>query len=96
MATWLIEKIKPKDNKNFPLVDAVDVEMPDGTRLSDAVLGGGDTKSPVSIDLTQYSSNGVIVEHYADGSTLTNTVEFNADGKPIKVTSGDNEVTLEW
>lgn len=31
----LIDKIKPKNNGTFPLVDAVDVLMPDGTRLSE-------------------------------------------------------------
>lgn len=35
MAIELIDKIKPKNGGNFPMVDAVDVEMPDGTRLSD-------------------------------------------------------------
>ena len=35
MAVELISKIKPKNNGTFPLVDAADVEMPDGTRLSD-------------------------------------------------------------
>lgn len=31
----LIDKIKPKNNGKFPLVDAEDVLMPDGTRLSE-------------------------------------------------------------
>lgn len=35
MAIYLIDKIKPKNNGSFPMVDATDVEMPDGTRLSD-------------------------------------------------------------
>lgn len=35
MAIELIDKIKPKNNGSFPMVDAADVEMPDGTRLSD-------------------------------------------------------------
>lgn len=35
MAIELISKIKPKNNGNFALVDAADVEMPDGTRLKD-------------------------------------------------------------
>lgn len=36
MAIELISKIKPKNNGEFPLVDAADVEMPDGTRLDAA------------------------------------------------------------
>lgn len=43
MSIELIDKIKPKNNGNFALIDAVDVEMPDGTRLSefkpDSVVG---------------------------------------------------------
>ena len=35
MAIYLIDKIKPKNNGTFPMVDAADVEMPDGSRLSD-------------------------------------------------------------
>lgn len=35
MSVELIDKIKPKNNGNFALVDAADVEMPDGTRLSE-------------------------------------------------------------
>ncbi len=31
----LIDKIKPKNNGTFPLVDAEDVLMPDGKRLSE-------------------------------------------------------------
>ena len=35
MSVEIIDKIKPKNNGTFPLVDASDVEMPDGSRLSD-------------------------------------------------------------
>lgn len=34
MAIELIAKIKPKNGGNFPMVDAEDVAMPDGSRLS--------------------------------------------------------------
>jgi hypothetical protein len=34
MAIEVIGKIKPKNNGTFPLMDAEDVLMPDGTRLS--------------------------------------------------------------
>lgn len=37
MAIELIDKIKPKNNGNFAMVDAIDVEMADGTRLEDAI-----------------------------------------------------------
>ena len=35
MAIELIDKIKPKNNGSFAMVDAVDVELPDGTRLAE-------------------------------------------------------------
>lgn len=35
MAVEITGKFKPKNNGSFSLIDAVDVEMPDGTRLSD-------------------------------------------------------------
>lgn len=35
MAIELIGKIKPKNNGTFAMVDAADVEMPDGGRLPD-------------------------------------------------------------
>lgn len=38
MAIELIDKIKPKNGGSFPLVDAADVEMPDGKRL-DQIAG---------------------------------------------------------
>ena len=37
MALPLADKIKPKNNGTFALVDAKDVEMPDGTRLDEAL-----------------------------------------------------------
>ena len=37
MAIELISKIKPKNGGDFAMVDAEDVEMPDGTRLSEAI-----------------------------------------------------------
>lgn len=35
MAIELIDKIKPKNNGSFAMVDAVYVELSDGTRLAD-------------------------------------------------------------
>lgn len=41
MAIELIDKIKPKNNGTFAMVDAHDVEMSDGTRLDEIVFSGG-------------------------------------------------------
>lgn len=41
MSVEVIDKIKPKNNGDFPIVEAQDVEMPDGTRLSDQDFSAG-------------------------------------------------------
>ena len=51
MSIYLIDKIKPKNNGNFPMVDAADVEMPDGKRLSEVDLSGGPGSS-ITLDTT--------------------------------------------
>lgn len=35
MAINLIDKIKPANNGTFPMADAEDIELPDGSRLSE-------------------------------------------------------------
>ena len=50
-----------------------------------------------SIDLSAFDSDGTIVETFADGSTKTTTMEFDANGNPIKITDADGNVTvLTW
>jgi YD repeat-containing protein len=50
-----------------------------------------------SIDLSTFDSDGRIIETFADGSTRTTTMEFDADGNPIKITDADGNVTiLTW
>lgn len=52
-------------------------------------------KTPVEVDLTAFESDGIIVETYADGSTVTTTMERNAEGKVTKITdSNGNETVL--
>lgn len=41
MAIGITDKFKPKNNGSFALIDAADVEMPDGTRLSDVDFSEG-------------------------------------------------------
>lgn len=48
MAIELISKIKPKNNGDFPMVDAADVEMADGTRLEQAAADLASTLSMVA------------------------------------------------
>jgi YD repeat-containing protein len=50
-----------------------------------------------SIDMTALDSDGVIVETFADGSTKTTTIEFDANDNPIKITDTTGKVTvLTW
>ena len=51
----------------------------------------------VAVDLTAFESEGIIVETYADGSTVTTTMERNAEGKITKITDSNGNVTvLTW
>lgn len=50
-----------------------------------------------AVDLTAFESDGIIVETYADGSTVTTTMERNAEGKITKITDSNGNVTvLTW
>ena len=58
---------------------------------------GSEKAEPVAVDMSQFESEGKIVETYADGTTKTTTMEFDEDGNPIKITDGDgNETVLTW
>lgn len=46
MSIELIDKIKPKNNQTFSLVDACDVEMPNGIRLDEAMKTKATTEYP--------------------------------------------------
>ncbi len=55
------------------------------------------TRTPVSIDMTEFSSKGIVTEIYEDGSTFSHTIEVDLDGKPVKITDSDGKVlTLTW
>lgn len=59
MSVEVIDKIKPKNNADFPLVDAADIEMPDGTRLSDHdFLESSELPEAVNVALTQAKESG--------------------------------------
>ena len=64
-----------------------------------AVLVGVDSYGdiiPASIDLSGLD-DGKVVETFSDGSTKTTTIEYDADGNPVKITDGDgNETVLTW
>lgn len=50
-----------------------------------------------NVDLSAYESRGIINETFGDGTIKTTTVEFDADGNPVKITDGDGNITtLTW
>lgn len=78
-----------------PITVRVYQSIPDKWLLKEKCLP--DAAQPVSIDLSGLDTNGTIVETYADGTTKTTTLEFDASGNPIKITDGDGNVTtLTW
>ena len=64
-----------------------------------AVLVGVDSYGdiiPAVIDLSRLD-DGEVVETFSDGTTKTTTIEYDADGNPVKITDGDgNETVLTW
>jgi hypothetical protein len=53
--------------------------------------------SAVSIELSEFESNGRIVETYKDGSVVTTLMEFDNNGRPTKITDSNGNVTvLTW
>lgn len=59
----LISGITPKNNGTFPLVHAKDVEMPDGTRLSELTIpdGGNSDNSVKTVNGVAPDQNGNVV-----------------------------------
>lgn len=111
MPTIILEKIKQVEGRNYPLVDASDVEMPDGTRLDATVQQAGEAlaaaenrldtlETPAeSVDLTDFESDGTIIERRPDGSTVEQHMEFDENKVPVKirhiVKNSDGEVVEE-
>lgn len=58
------------------------------------IVGDMLNKTPAEINLTAFESEGKIVETYADGSTVTTTMERNAEGKITKITDSNGNVTV--
>ena len=85
MAIELIGKIKPKNNGTFAMVDAADVEMPDGTRLSDLEIP--EVKDGVSPTVTV---TGITGGHRVTITDATGTKTFDVmdgeDGQGASIT----------
>ena len=94
-------KVSFLPNSNVAIVDLFAFKAYVTLRITDGKVYIGATADkdspPVSIDLSNFESEGKIVETFADGSTETTVMEFDADGKPTKITDGNGKVTvLTW
>lgn len=83
----LISGITPKNGGSFPLVNAKDVLMPDGTRLSEFTGGNGsggtsgsDGEDGVSITKAEINSDGELVLTFSDGNTTNVGKVVGEDG----------------
>lgn len=93
MAIEVIAKIKPKNNGDFALVDAKDIELPDGSRLSDANIGGnGETVAELDIFPEQELAFTAVSETvYACGFSGSSVIP--AAGEVYTVAWGEEEYT---
>ncbi|MBR2337991.1 MAG: hypothetical protein IKA63_00815 [Clostridia bacterium] len=89
MAIELIGKIKPKNNGAFPLVDAEDVEMPDGTRLSE-FKGGGSTDGAETV--TKQSTSDELGNHFLSlsGVGVGTALSVTTTGEKVLCYKSDN------
>lgn len=95
MAIEVIDKIKQKNNGTFALMDAADVEMPDGTRL-DNKIKDIDTVSKTTLPEDGIAETGTM---YFLGELTELSVGFPVDAKAgdmifICFASGDTATTL--
>lgn len=52
---------------------------------------------PVHIDLSNYKTQGTIVESFSEGTVATTTVTFDTEGRPSSITSPDGHyTTINW
>lgn len=79
----LISGIKPKNNGDFPLVEAKDVLMPDGKRL-DKWTGGGSTGGDTEVVNANLGTDGMTVD-----KSFTELKDAFLSGKVVTLTSVD-------
>lgn len=82
----LISGITPKNSGSFPLVHAKDVEMPDGTRLSD-FKGGGDVEGLPTVTT---ADNGKVLKVLGGAWAVA-----TPDKEVPEVTTADNGKIME-
>jgi YD repeat-containing protein len=98
MPIEIIDKIKPKNNGSFPLVDAADVQMPNGERLTETLA---EKPKPSTIDLSRLDpdaeNKGVITETLTDGTTKETKLTYDEGGNITEIEDADgHKTTLVW
>ena len=93
MAIELISKIKPKNNGTFPLMDAADVEMPDGTRLSD-FKGGVTSVNGQTGDVTITVTNGKDGKDGSNGEDGKDGQDGVSPSVSVSSITGGHRVTI--
>jgi YD repeat-containing protein len=98
MPIEIIDKIKPKNNGSFPLVDAADVQMPNGERLTEALA---EKPKPSTIDLSRLDpdaeNKGVITETLTDGTAKETKLTYDDAGNITEIEDADgHKTTLVW
>lgn len=83
MAIELIAKIKPKNNGSFPMADAVDVEMPDGLRIPEAVAKKLDNSGWSANKFLGTDTEGNVVETEAPTGGLTEVAWEDVQNNPF-------------
>ena len=80
MAIEIIGKLKPKNNGDFSLMDAKDIELSDGSRLEDTIKEIKENNNSSGTSLTQ--GDNIKIENGAISVITTDDAEEN-NTKPI-------------
>ena len=91
MAIELMDKIKPKGGGNFPMIDAADVEMPDGTRLSEFKPDLELTEEQIAALKGQDGKDGVDGKDGADGYTPVKGQDYWTDADKQEIVEYSSE-----
>lgn len=104
MSVEVIDKIKPKNNADFPLVDAADIEMPDGTRLSEHdFMESSKLTEAVNVALAQAKASGefdgkdgVDGKNGADGKTPVKGTDYYTEADKTEMVNAVLAALPTW
>ena len=102
MPIEIIDKLKPKNNGKFALVDAADVGMPNGKRLTEELEEKlAEKPKPSTIDLSRLDpdaeNKGVITETLTDGTAKETKLTYDDAGNITEIEDADgHKTTLVW